>query len=147
MTIIHPTRTLAEAIEEFLVIQRIFKGYPLHVWQRFQKAFAWLPDRDRSVALELVDAQFAKRIRDKARREIGWRLANHLIVLLRDVVERERSLGFLSKDRVRNVAMLRPPRAPVSSRRRLPDARHPAFSEPSSTGTGSSSGATKTGDL
>jgi len=29
---------------------------------RFQKASAWLPERDRAVALELVDAAFAKRV-------------------------------------------------------------------------------------
>ena len=86
MTIVQSTRTLADATEEFLVIQRICRRYPLQVWQRFQKGFAWLPERDRSVALELVDAQFAKRVRDKAGREIGWRLANHLVVLLKDVV-------------------------------------------------------------
>jgi hypothetical protein len=130
MTIVHPTRTLAKAIEEFLVVQRIYKRYPLQVWQRFQKALAWLPERDGSVALELVNAQFAKRVRDKAGREIGWRLANHLVVLLKDVVDREIGLGFLSKDRVRNVTLLRPPRAPGSCRRRLPDARHPTPSGP-----------------
>jgi hypothetical protein len=124
MSIDHPTRQLGDAIQGVLRASEFFNRYPLEARSRFLRINVWLPDHERSIPVELLDAARAKRLRDKAGRELGWRLANHLVVLLKDAIEREISLGFISQNRVRNVAKLPPPRQQSNYRRPIRPVRH-----------------------
>ena len=129
MSIDHPSRHLGDAIQGVLRAPEFFSRYPLGARSRFLRINVWLPDHERSLPVELLDAARAKRLRDKAGRELGWRLANHLVVLLKDAIEREISLGSLSRNRVRNVPKLRPPHQPLGShRRRIRPIRQPISS-------------------
>jgi hypothetical protein len=100
---------------------------PFVVRNSFQKIAAWLPDREALLPLAEINASSAKRLRDKAARERGWKFGNMTLVLIQVLVARAVETEILTSNRVRQVSKLPPPhRQPTSHRRHIEPVRHRA---------------------
>ena len=109
--------TLIQALFEFQRSAQ-FREHPLQVRMIFQSIAVWMPDRERYFPLVKINASFAKRLRNNATHERGWRFGNHALVLIQAVVARSVSTGILTTNRVRQVPKLPPPLLPDSACRR-----------------------------
>lgn len=112
-------RTLRHAIVD-LKSSDYYRNLPLELRTAFAKIESWLSGREASFRLEDITASFARMLRDKAARERGWKFGNHALVLVQLIINAEVDAGTLSKNRVRQVPKLLPPRQqPTSHRRRI----------------------------
>jgi hypothetical protein len=97
-----------------------FRQHPLQVRATFHQVAIWLPPQLASIPITAINASFAKMLRDKAARERGWKFGNHALLLVQSIVNAEVDAGTLSKNRVRQVPKLLPPRQqPTNHRRRI----------------------------
>ena len=121
---ITPYKSLAEVFEDFRT-SGSYRLIPLSVRTRFDLVVSWWPERDAAFPLANVDAAFAKTQRDRSARAMGWRAGNFTLVLLQTLVDYAIRSGALTKNRVRQVPKLLPPRQqPTSYRRRIKPARY-----------------------
>ena len=122
--------TLIQALFEYQRSDQ-FREHTLPVRMTFQAIVVWMPDRERSLRLIEVNASFARRLRDKAARERGWRFGNHVLVLLQTVIASAVGIGMLTVNSVRQVPKLPPPfRQPGNGRRTIQPIRHPVAESP-----------------
>ncbi|WP_128958263.1 hypothetical protein [Bradyrhizobium guangzhouense] len=98
---------VCEAIADFRQSEG-YREFPLQVRSYFESIAKWLPAREASLPLAAIDAGFAKRLRDRAGRERGYRFGNHTLLLIQVLVKRAVRAGAPLKDRVRNVPRLAP---------------------------------------
>jgi len=114
-----PNHTVCEAFIELQQSEQ-FREYPLQVRDAFQRVATWLPPRQASLPIIEINASLARMLRDKAARERGWKFGNYALLLLQSIVNAAVDAGTLSKNRVRQVPKLLPPRQqPTSHRRRI----------------------------
>ena len=116
-------RPLGEVLDE-MAASGCFHTLPLEARVSYQRLIRWLPHRERSLTLQDVTASFARVLRDRVARELGWRNGNRMLSLIQLVIARAVQSGELQKDRVRNVPKLPPTRPPnYRLRRRIPSLR------------------------
>ena len=108
--------SIREAIVEFQLAPR-YREFPLPVRAAFQRVAAWLPERDAAILLPEITASRAKKLRDQAERQRGWRFANQTLTLIQAIVVRAVNAGVLTKNRVRSVPKILPPRQQSNQRR------------------------------
>jgi hypothetical protein len=102
-----------------------FRKHPLSVRMAFQRVADWLPPREASWPMIEINTSFANLLRDKAARERGWRFGNYALILVQTLVAEAVTAGKLSKNRIRQVQKLPPPRVHVgNSRRSIKPIRH-----------------------
>jgi hypothetical protein len=95
-----------------------FRALPLKVRTALRSVANWLPPREASYLLIDIDASFAKKLRDRASRERGWRFGNYALLLLQSIIKAAVDAGTLPTNRVKQVPKLPPPRFPAFSGRR-----------------------------
>lgn len=115
--------SIAEALARFETSGENCR-FPLQVRDTFRCFQNWLPVREANFALADVTAAFARRLRDKAARERGWRFGNYTLFFLQAVVKAAVDAGGLSTNRVKQVPKILPPRQRSNQRRRIKPARH-----------------------
>jgi len=91
---------------------------PLAVRSTFERIAAWLPSHEALSPLDELNASSAKRLRDKAARERGYKFGNMTLVFIQILVARAVEAGELDRNRVKYVSKLPPFRAPADFRRR-----------------------------
>jgi hypothetical protein len=101
-----------------------FCEHPLQVRMIFQVVTIWMPDREASTPLVEINASFAKRLRDRAARERGYRFGNYALLMLQAVIKVAINSGTLSSNRVVQVPRLLPPRRQSTHRRNIRPIRH-----------------------
>ena len=114
---------LKEAFFTFLESEQ-FRSRPLNVRTTFRSVATWLPDREASFLLEDVTAPFARMLRDRACRERGWRFANFTLALLQAVIARAVDSETLSRNSVRQIRKILPPRRQSNERRSIKPIRY-----------------------
>jgi hypothetical protein len=117
---IAPCKSLSDVFEDFGTSDE-YRLIPLSVRTRFHLVVSWWPERDAAFPLANVNAAFAKTQRDRSARAMGWRAGNFTLVLLQTLVDYGIKSGALTKNRVRQVPKLLPPRQEPTSHRRPRD--------------------------
>ena len=107
-----------------LQLSPTFLAYPLEVRAAFGRVAAWLPSREAFFQIIAVDASFAKRLRDKAARERGYRFGNYALLMLQAIIRAAIDSGALSSNRIAQVPRLLPPRQHSAQRRSIRPIRH-----------------------
>jgi hypothetical protein len=101
-----------------------FRNYPLRVRDAFQRVATWLPAREAAFSIVEINAPFARMLRDRACRERGWRFANFTLALLQALIARAVDSGMLTKNPVRQIQKILPPRRQSNERRPIKPIRY-----------------------